>query len=73
MLVIKYANRKLYSKTKHRYVTLKELGEYAKEAESVTVIDNKTKNDITAETLAQYIALKARNLNQVTRFIKEMQ
>lgn len=73
MLVVKYQNRKLYSKTESKYITVPELGNAVKRGENVIVIDNQTKNDITAECLAQYIGQNARNLNQVTEFIRGME
>ena len=49
--VYKYGNRKLYSPSQMKYVTLKEILEMTKNNIIFTVICHKTKNDITAEVL----------------------
>ena len=51
-IIVKYANRKLYDKGTKQYVTLKEVKSLVNNGESFRVIDNKTKQDITYNTLA---------------------
>jgi polyhydroxyalkanoate synthesis repressor PhaR len=56
MKVIKrYQNRKLYDTHESSYVTLDEIAKMIKAGEDLRVIDNKTKNDITASTLTQLL------------------
>lgn len=54
-LVKRYANRKLYDTQRSCYVTLEEIAQMIRHGEDVRVIDNKTKEDLTAVTLAQII------------------
>ncbi len=54
-VIKRYANRKLYDTAQSRYVTLDEIGELVKEGAEVQIVDNKTKDDLTAVTLAQII------------------
>ena len=51
----RYANRKLYDLKDSSYVTLDEIAQFVKNGEEVRVIDNKTKEDLTAVTLTQII------------------
>ena len=51
----RYANRKLYDMTDSSYVTLEEIAEFVKRGEEVRIVDNKTKEDLTALTLTQII------------------
>jgi Uncharacterized protein conserved in bacteria len=53
--ILKYKNRKIYSKTSSSYVTLAELGEMVRNGEEFQVICNTTKRDITAETLTRLV------------------
>lgn len=54
-LVKRYANRKLYDTQRSCYVTLDEIAEMIRTGDDVRVIDNKTKEDLTAVTFAQII------------------
>lgn len=54
-VIKRYANRKLYDTERSCYVTLEEISQMIKEGEDVQVVDNKTKDDLTAVTLAQII------------------
>lgn len=54
-VIKRYANRKLYDTERSCYVTLDEIANMIKEGEDVRVVDNKTKDDLTAITLAQII------------------
>ena len=52
---MRYQNRKLYDTHESSYVTLDEIAKMIKAGEDLRVIDNKTKNDITASTLTQLL------------------
>jgi polyhydroxyalkanoate synthesis repressor PhaR len=54
-VIKRYANRKLYDTERSCYVTLDEISQMIKDGEDVKVVDNKTKDDLTAVTLAQII------------------
>lgn len=54
-IIKRYQNRKLYDTQQSCYVTLDDIAKMVRGKEDVTVIDNKTKNDITAATLTQII------------------
>ena len=52
----RYANRKLYDTEAKQYVTLDKIGKLLREGEEVSVLDNKTGEDITAATVSQILA-----------------
>ena len=52
----RYANRKLYDTKTKQYVTLDKIGKLLKEGEEISVLDNKTGEDITAATVSQILA-----------------
>ena len=54
-IIKRYQNRKLYDTHESSYVTLDEIAKMIKGGEDLRVIDNKTKNDITAITLTQLL------------------
>lgn len=54
-IIKRYQNRKLYDTHESSYVTLDEIAKMIKAGEDLRVIDNKTKNDITAATLTQLL------------------
>ncbi len=54
-IIKRYQNRKLYDTQQSCYVTLDDIAKMIRANEEVTVIDNKTKRDITASTLSQII------------------
>jgi polyhydroxyalkanoate synthesis repressor PhaR len=54
-VIKRYQNRKLYDTSDSCYVTLEDIGEMIKLGEEVQIIDNTTKEDLTAMTLAQII------------------
>jgi polyhydroxyalkanoate synthesis repressor PhaR len=54
-LIKRYANRKLYDTERSCYVTLDEIAQMVKSGDDIQVIDNKSKDDLTAVTLAQII------------------
>src|ERR1044071_9936996 len=54
-IIKRYQNRKLYDTHESSYVTLDEIAKMIKGGKDLRVIDNKTKNDITAATLTQLL------------------
>ena len=64
-LIKRYANRKLYDTERSCYVTLDEISQMIKEGEDVRVIDNKTKDDLTAVTLAQIIVEEEKKVQKM--------
>jgi polyhydroxyalkanoate synthesis repressor PhaR len=54
-LIKRYANRKLYDTANSRYVTLEEVAALLQAGEDVRIVDNQSKADITAVTLAQIL------------------
>lgn len=54
-LIKRYANRKLYDTANSRYVTLDEVAALLQAGEDVHIVDNQTKADITAVTMAQIL------------------
>lgn len=51
----KYENRRLYSSSEKRYVTLNEISDWVISGRKVQVVDVTTKNDITSEVLTQIL------------------
>jgi polyhydroxyalkanoate synthesis repressor PhaR len=54
-IVKRYANRKLYDTQRSRYVTLEQIAEMIRSGEDVRIVDNNSKEDLTAITLTQII------------------
>ncbi len=54
-IIKRYSNRKLYDTEHSRYVTLDELGVMIRSGDDIQVIDNNSKDDLTALTLTQII------------------
>ena len=54
-VIKRYANRKLYDTQRSRYVTLDQIAEMIRTGEDVKIVDNNSKEDLTAITLAQII------------------
>jgi polyhydroxyalkanoate synthesis repressor PhaR len=54
-VIKRYANRKLYDTQRSRYVTLEQIRDMIKAGEEVQIVDNTSKEDLTAVTLAQII------------------
>ncbi|OGQ23838.1 MAG: hypothetical protein A2138_07350 [Deltaproteobacteria bacterium RBG_16_71_12] len=54
-VIKRYANRKLYDTERSCYVTLDEISQMIKDGDDVKVVDNKSKDDLTAVTLAQIL------------------
>lgn len=64
-VIKRYANRKLYDTERSCYVTLEEISLMIKEGEDVRVVDNKTKDDLTAVTLAQIIVEEEKKVQKM--------
>ncbi len=54
-VIKKYQNRKLYDTRDSCYITLDEIAKLIQKGEDVTVIDNRTKNDVTSIILTQIL------------------
>lgn len=54
-IIKRYANRKLYDTGESRYVTLDQLAQMIHDGEDLQIIDNTTKEDLTAVTMAQIL------------------
>jgi polyhydroxyalkanoate synthesis repressor PhaR len=54
-LIKRYENRKLYDTVAKRYISLEEIAQLVRAGEEITVTDNATGSDLTAETLAKVI------------------
>ena len=54
-IIKRYQNRKLYDTQQSCYVTIDDIAKMIRSNEDVMVIDNKSRNDITAATLTQII------------------
>ena len=54
-IIKKYQNRKLYDTEQSCYVTLDDIAKMVRQSEDIIVIDNKTKENVTALTLTQII------------------
>ena len=52
----RYANRKLYDTKSKKYITLDKIAKLLKAGEEISVLDNKTGEDITAATVSQILA-----------------
>ena len=60
-MIKRYANRKLYDTARSRYVTLDEIAEMIKDGDDIQIIDNQTKADLTAVTMAQILVEEEKN------------
>jgi polyhydroxyalkanoate synthesis repressor PhaR len=54
-LIKRYSNRKLYDTERSCYVTLDEIAVMVRDGEEVSIIDNRTGEDLTTVTLAQIV------------------
>jgi len=59
-LIKRYGSRKLYDTEESRYVLLDDIAGWIREGQEVRVIDNKTGEDVTAQTLTQVISEEGR-------------
>lgn len=63
ILFKKYANRRLYNTSNSKYVTLGGILDIVCEGHDITVVDAKTKEDVTAYILTQIILEQAKSKN----------
>jgi polyhydroxyalkanoate synthesis repressor PhaR len=59
-LIKRYGSRKLYDTEESRYVSLEELAGWIRQGQQIRVVDNKTSDDVTAQTLTQIISEEGR-------------
>lgn len=59
-LIKRYGSRKLYDTEESRYVSLEELASWIRSGQQIKVLDNKTSEDVTAQTLTQIISEEGR-------------
>lgn len=64
-IIKRYGNRKLYDTQLSRYVTLEEISHMIRKGEDLKVIDNKTKEDLTAVTLTQIMLEEEKNKKNI--------
>ena len=60
-VVKRYESRKLYDTEESRYVSLDEIAVWVRDGQEVQIIDNRSSQDVTAQTLAQIILEEGRN------------
>lgn len=71
--IVRYQNRKLYSKDLSRYIKLGEVAQFVKEGDDVLVLCNRTKNDITDLVLSQAVLQKGINRQTAINLLREVQ
>jgi len=59
-LIKRYGSRKLYDTEESRYVALEELAGWIRRGQQIKVVDNKTSDDVTSQTLTQIISEEGR-------------
>jgi polyhydroxyalkanoate synthesis repressor PhaR len=59
-LIKRYGSRKLYDTEESRYVSLEEVAGWIREGQQIRVIDNKSSDDVTTQTLTQIISEEGR-------------
>ncbi len=59
-LIKRYGSRKLYDTEESRYVSLDELAGWIRRGQQIKVIDNKSSEDVTSQTLTQIISEEGR-------------
>ena len=59
-LIKRYGSRKLYDTEESRYVSLDELAGWIRTGQQIRVVDNKTGDDVTSQTLTQIISEEGR-------------
>ncbi len=60
-LIKRYESRKLYDTEESRYVSLEDIAEFIREGQEVRVVDNRTSDDVTGQTLTQIILEEGRD------------
>lgn len=71
MKLKRYPNRKLYDLTSSRYITLLELVKHIRQGGDVSVVDHRTKNDVTEYVLRQAVPLlTSASSDSLVKFIR---
>lgn len=70
----KYANRKLYDTLDKQYISMDQLADMVRAGETVSIIDNQTGQDITAQILSQLLARDKRSSDSemLTNLLSDM-
>lgn len=61
----KYANRKMYDTTDKRYISMTQLADLIKSGEEITVVDNRTGEDLTAAVVSQLIGREKKDSDKI--------
>lgn len=61
----KYANRKMYDMTDKRYISMNELAELIKSGEEVSIVDNRTNEDLTTAIVSQLIGREKKDKDKI--------
>lgn len=59
-VIKRYGSRKLYDTLESRYILLEDIAEFVRDGQEIQVIDNKTQEDVTGQTLTQVISEEGR-------------
>ena len=59
-IIKRYGSRKLYDTQESRYVLLEDIAAWVRGGEEIQVVDNKTSEDVTSQTLIQVISEEGR-------------
>jgi polyhydroxyalkanoate synthesis repressor PhaR len=59
-LIKRYGSRKLYDTEESRYVSLEELAGWIRHGQQIRVVDNRSSDDVTSQTLTQIISEEGR-------------
>ncbi|PIE03085.1 MAG: regulator [Acidobacteria bacterium] len=62
-IIKRYGSRKLYDTKESRYVSLERISDWIKDGQEISVIDNASSEDVTAQTLTQVISEIGRKKN----------
>lgn len=65
-IIVKYSNRKYYDTNQSRYVTLEELAHLVKINTSFAVVDHKSDEDITNQTLMAVLFYQNKNTTDLS-------
>ena len=75
-LIKKYANRKMYDISDKRYISRSQLAELIKKGEEVTIVDDRSGEDLTAAIVSQLIGMESKDKESDTavssRFLMQL-
>ena len=69
-LIKRYSNRKLYDTTTSKYITLKNILEFAETGIEFKVIENKTKEEITDRIFLKSVVEECTNISEITELLR---